>query len=255
MMMLGSDITVAIPSYKRSGDVSTLKVAPFAKVWVPASQADEYIAEYGVNRVVAIPDELDGNIARKRNAILDLAETDKVLMLDDDIVKVGVFEGSQVISLTPTHFAWLITEGFRMADEAGVRLWGINQNSDAMTYMSMRPFAFLASVLGPFCGHIKAELRYDEGMAPKEDYDFFLKNIYHYRKVFRFNKYHYVAKHGTGQVGGIVGQRSMGLEWDKARAMERRWGKHFRAKGSAGGKSATGDNILNSLARPGLAGV
>ena len=249
-----SDIEIAIPSYKRAGDVSTLDLIPDqANVWVPASQVEEYELHYP-GRVVGIEDDLDGNIARKRNAILDLSPADFVLMLDDDIRFVGRFEDGEHDKLDPQEFEWLILEGFRMAKEAGVRLWGINQNSDPMTYRTMTPFSFLATILGPFCGHLNPELRYDEKMSPKEDYDFWLWNIYHYRKTFRMNKYHYLAGHGA-QSGGLAALRSMDREWSKARLMRKRWGKHFRAQGSKGGKSATGANILNSLAKPGIPGT
>ncbi|GAI75871.1 unnamed protein product [marine sediment metagenome] len=89
--MIDTQIHVAIKSYKRAGRVKTLVPFPFAWVWAPESQGDEYREHYG-DRVITIPDELDGNLGRKQNAILDRAPCPWVLLLDDDIPRIGYWE-------------------------------------------------------------------------------------------------------------------------------------------------------------------
>ena len=90
--MIDEKIHVAIKSYKRAGRVKTLSVAPFAWVWVPDSQGDEYRAHYG-DRVLTIPREEDGNLCRKSNAILNRSPCPWTLILDDDITAIRYFAG------------------------------------------------------------------------------------------------------------------------------------------------------------------
>jgi len=238
-------IHVAIKSYKRSGNVKTAACMPFASIWVPESQAEAYRANYG-ERVIAIPDDRDGNLCRKQNAILDLCQYPKIVILDDDIPRVGMWENGGHKWLSPADLEWFIWQAFVMADDLGVSLWGINQGKDEMNYHPRTPFSLLTPVLGPFHGHIKPKVRYDESVLGKDDYDFWLQTIKAEHKTLRFNKYHYVHDHGKG-AGGFVSQRTMDIERQGVERMRQKWGdKVFRPGGSAGGKSATGQNILNS---------
>lgn len=66
--IVDDNIHVAIKSFRRAGRVRTLAAAPFAAVWVPESQGEEYERHYP-GKVVTIPDSEDGNLCRKANAI------------------------------------------------------------------------------------------------------------------------------------------------------------------------------------------
>lgn len=63
-------INIIIPSYKRSHDLKGRDYFIMAKYCVAQSQTEDYIKVVGVDRVIAIPDEEDGDIAKKRNWIL-----------------------------------------------------------------------------------------------------------------------------------------------------------------------------------------
>jgi hypothetical protein len=245
MTLLDERIHVAIKSYGRAGRVKTLQVAPFAWVWVPQSQRADYERCYP-GRVVAIPDAADGNLCRKSNAILDRSPCPWTLILDDDIPAIGYWEAGLRVWCDPTHLAAVIEHHFRLAHDLGARLWGINQNSDEMVYHTNSPFSLLAPVLGPFNGHLSPELRYDERMLGKDDYDFWLQNILRYRKTLRANKYHYRHDHGKAP-GGFVRLRTREVEAAGVRAMRAKWGRLFKPGGSKGGRSATGKNVLNSI--------
>ncbi len=250
------DIHVAIKSYNRPDGVSTIEIAPFAKIWVPETQAEAYRNNYGLEAIISIDPALDGNCAKKNNAILNYSDCKRTLILDDDINRICYFEDGDRIGMDPDSFKAMIEHHFRLAEDAGVKLWGINQTSDPMAYRTMTPFSFLAPILGPFNGHIDPDLRYDERVFLKEDYDFWLQNIQKYRRTLRSNKYHYFHAHGFGKAGGLSETRSMDLEHEHADRMVKKWGKkHFRPKGAIGGRSATGDNILNSLAKAGIPGT
>jgi hypothetical protein len=250
--MLDTQIHVAIKSYKRAGRVKTLAVAPFAYVWVPESQGDAYREHYG-DRVVTIPDERDGNLCRKNNAILDLTPCPWTLILDDDIPRIGYWEDGGHHWLEPDELWEVVVQGFVLAHDFGVRLWGVQQNKDELGHDTFQPLNLLAPVLGPFNGHLEPVLRYDESVLGKDDYDFWLQNIRVHRMTLRFNKYHYVHDHGKS-AGGFVGMRTKAVEEAGVARMRQKWGKLFKPGGSAGGRLATGKNILNSRVRVPLSG-
>jgi hypothetical protein len=246
--MIDPKIHVAIKSYRRAGRVKTLDVFPFATVWVPESQGDEYEECYP-GKIQTIPDERDGNLCRKSNAILDLSPCPWTLILDDDIPAFGYWEAGGHVWMEPTHVAHFINNSFRMASELGVKLWGVNQGKDELWHYTYRPFSLLAPVLGPFNGHLEPWLRYDESVLGKDDYDFWLQNIQEHRKTLRFNKYHYLHDHGK-MAGGFVSMRTKAAEEKGIERMIQKWGSTlYSPGGSAGGKHATGRNILNSKVR------
>ncbi len=248
------DIHVAIKSYKRAGKISTHRIFPFAHIWVPESQGESYRSKYG-DRVITIPDDEDGNLCRKSNAILRRSPSPWTLILDDDITGIGYWEAGDHHWLAPDALEEFIYSSFCLAFELGVELWGVNQRRDELCYHTYSPFALLAPILGPFNGHLSPTIYYDESVLGKDDYDYWLQNIQKVRKTLRFNKYHYSHDHGDLD-GGFVSMRSMAAEQKGVLRMRQKWGdKIFRAGGGSGGRSATGQNILNSMIRIPIKGM
>jgi hypothetical protein len=243
--MVDDRIHVAIRSFRRAGRVSTFGPFPFAHVWVPESQAEDYRRHYG-DRVVPIPDECDGNLGRKLNAILDRSPRDWTLILDDDISRIGMWEGGRRHWLDPAQIAAMVNHHFDLAEQLGVRLWGINQNFDPTSYRVFCPINLLSPILGPLTGHLKPELRYDESVLGKDDYDFWLQNVRRYRKTLRANKYHYVHDHGK-RPGGFVSMRTAEAERRGAARLIEKWGADIvRPGGVKGKRHSSGKNILNT---------
>jgi hypothetical protein len=249
---MSPDIHVAIKSYKRAGEVTTLNVVPFGWLWVPESQAEDYRREYG-ERVIAIPDVEDGNLCRKQNAILNRTPSPWVVILDDDITAIGRWEGGGHHRLKPDEIMRLIEDGFSLAAQMGVTLWGIQQRQDGLCYDVYQPFSLLSPILGPFHGHLSPTVRYDERALGKDDYDFWLQTIAREHKTLRLEKYHYLHDHGHKQ-GGFVAQRTLAIEMRGVAFMREKWGSYYRC-GGAKGAGATGKNILNSRISIPLRGV
>ena len=250
-------IHVAIKSFNRWDAVETLKSFPEATVWVPESQAASY--RKTCPRVEAIPDELDGNLSRKSNAILDRTPEEKTLILDDDISSIRFFERGKSHVMVPDQISCMVAHGFDIAEQLGVSLWGINQNSDEMAYCTFRPFNLLCPILGPFNGHISPTVRYDETVLGKDDYDFWLQTIQREHRTFRMNKYHYMHDHGKRE-GGFVAMRTKQVERDGITRMLEKWGpKVFKVGGSPGARRDRvvneEGNILNSRVSVPIAGV
>lgn len=251
--LIDTQVHVAIPSYKRAGEVLTLDVAPFAWVWVPESQGDDYRKHYG-DRVITIPDELDGNSARKRNAILDKSPCPWVVLMDDDVTKFTMFEGGRRHTLNPSGVARMIERGFELAYQLGVRIWGINTNSDPIAYRCFTPLALLSPVLGPFLGILGTELRYDEWVRSKDDYDFWIQHIHKDHQTLRLNMYNYYHKIADN-AGGTVSIRSQAYEKEGIQRMRVKWGdKVFTGRSMSGGRSSTGMNTLNTIVKAPIPG-
>jgi hypothetical protein len=212
---------------------------------VPDSEFDEYAAVHGESNVNAVPDEFDGHPGCKKNYILDNAPSDRICIMDDDISVLSFWEGGARQYFSPPVFSEFIAHGFDLAEQLGVRLWGMNQGKDAMLYRTQHPISRLSPVLDPFLCHIKPELRYDERFLLKSDYDFWLQNIQKYRSTLRFNKYHYTHDHGVAP-GGIVSFRTLEKEQEMVYQLQRKWGSDIvQSRSSKGGKNSTGDNVLN----------
>ena len=175
------DIKIAIPSYGRADNVLTKKLFPDALVVVPESQKKEYEKNY--DNVFAIPDNRDGNVVRKRNAILDLVKADYILMVDDDLKKIVNMNDNHALS--GDEAIKYVHNGFRMMEEMGAGYFGFNFSLDPRRYKSFQPF----SLTKPFyrvLGIKKDEIRFDESLFVG-DVDYYLQKLRKYRRVFRYN--------------------------------------------------------------------
>jgi hypothetical protein len=250
------EVRYAIPSFKRTGKVRTLQVIPKAQVWVPQSQAKAYANAHGADNVVSIPDELDGNVSRKRNAILDrLSGEEWVVLLDDDLTGIWRREANERTRLTAAEIDWLCHEQFLLCETIGVRMWGLNQNQDPLAYRVAHPFGMLAPILGPFVGLLRPDLRYDESCAMKEDYDYWLQHIARDHRTWRVNKYHYTHDHAK-MAGGCQATRTMKMEQRATERMVAKWGADVVQVGANRGANRRSEgNILNTRLRVPIAGM
>jgi hypothetical protein len=220
---------VAVPSYGRAGKVTTVRVFPEGKIIVPARQADSYRALQELPdgwEVVSIPDDQDGNISRKRNAILRLFAGEDLVMLDDDYDYIGRWEAGEDRHLDHDGIRHLLAEGFRMVRELGSCLFGVNVQVDRRFYREYTPISVTNIVLGPFhawTGERPPDLKYDEDLWLKEDYDLSLQVLRRFHRILRLNAYHYMVDHHN-ELGGIVGQRNMEEEVRQLHRLQQRWG-------------------------------
>lgn len=236
MKSLRNDILICCPSYKRADQVDTLRYLRGITVYVSESEASLYRyhnqrAAAG-GKIVAMPDKVQGNIARVRNWILDQNRDRTVCIVDDDLQYVGYFEGDQEVKLDEKMFGVFLQKYTRIAHELGSPLWGINLNIDKQCYREYTPFSFTSVVLAPFMVHISPVCRFDENIPLKEDYDFCLQTLNRHRKILRVNKYHYLtkqggAKTGLGQTGGCASMRSLDEERRQLELLRRKWGDNI----------------------------
>lgn len=225
------DIQYNIQSYKRAGNVLTLSLLPHANVWVHEFEVKEYQEAYPEANIIILPDDLQGNVAKVKNYILNLKkDSDVNVMLDDDIFSFGYYEKVErkvledIESFVEKYS--IIAEGF------GAKLWGIQVNSDKQSYREYSPFSTVSYVSSSFSCFLKGnECRYDERLPLKEDYDMTIQQCNTYRKIIRVNKFFYEKKSET-MTGGCAMYRNITKEDEQFSILQKKWGSKIVKKDS-----------------------
>jgi len=225
-------ISVNCPSYKRPY-VETLEYIPFCKVWVAEREYSEYVKQNpGFEKnIIAVPNEVQGNVCRIRNYILDneLENNDVVVLIDDDLQSIGRYEskgtyGYIEVGLKTEEFIPFVEKYSILCEEIGFKLWGMMCNMDRLSYRQATPFNTNAFIGAPFQAFLKGNiLRYDENLPLKEDYDMTLQNCDLYRGVLRINSYHYDCKQSK-QSGGCATYRNLEREKEQLELLQKKWG-------------------------------
>lgn len=224
------NISINIPSYKRP-KVKTLEYISTAKVWIDESEYDEYLKVNNKENLVKVPKGIQGNVSRIRNYILDeefKRGMDAVVLMDDDVDGIFSFEPSETFGYVKKRLEekdlmyWLEINSL-LCIELGYKLWGVNLNKDPRSYQHNQPISFSSIILGPFSCHIKNDIRYDEKIPLKEDYDLALQHLNKYRGILRLNKYHYDCKQSVN-VGGCANMRNLEREKEQFSLLQKKWG-------------------------------
>lgn len=249
------NIQIFAPSYRRPTGVFTQAYLPECRYVVAESEAEAY-RDAG-HDIWSVPDSAQGNLCRIRNYILDNAPSDTVLLLDDDIDHFGRWDLGKRTKLT-THGAMeMIEHGFSLAEQFGVRFWGLNLLPDKGAYREYTPFCLRGTIGGPFQAHLNNPLRYDENLPLKEDYDMSLQVLNKYRRTLRLNMFHYVAAQHTNR-GGCATYRTIEREMEQFELLRKKWGSKIvkmdpGARAKAGGKKVRWD--INPIVKVPIPGV
>ena len=229
-------ISLCAPSYKRADKIKTQKTYPSIKVYVAESEAESYRGNNPTANIVSVPDKVQGNLCRIRNYIIDTefgGGADGVVILDDDLSYVGMFEavqaergvfGYQEKRLTEQELYDFLERGFLLCSEWGYKFWGVNPNqTDRKAYKHNTPFNTHAYIGGPFQAFLPNPLRYDETLYLKEDLDMTLQHIREYDGCLRFNAYHVICNQAD-LAGGCALTRNVKTEMEQMRLLQKKWG-------------------------------
>lgn len=217
---------IYIPSYKRSDNCKAAAYLSKGIICCHSFELDLYRENYE-NEILEMPDELGAmGMGVIRNWILKNSAAKEIVMIDDDVKAIGYWEDNIDYILEEKEVYSFIERAFAMTKELGTVLWGLNLVTDKKAYREYSPFSLSSVVLGPFLGIIKSKLFFDDTLGLKEDYDFSLQVLLRYRKILRFNKYHYVVGHIRGKGGCISYRNSMKEEMQKERLIDK-WGSRI----------------------------
>lgn len=223
-------ISINSPSYKRPNP-KILKYIRDCNIWVDEIEYDDYKKATPNANIRKIPHEVNGNIARVRNYILDSEfnnGVEAVCFMDDDLKGIYRYEprgnyGYNEIRVEENEFLDFLEKYTELCIEFGYKLWGVNLNLDPLSYRQTNPFSTTAVVLGPFSVQIKNDIRYDENLPLKEDYDLAIQHLAKYRGILRVNKYHYLCEQSTN-VGGCAVYRNREVEERQLNMLQHKWG-------------------------------
>ena len=181
---------IYIPSYNRCDLVRTYEYLGCGHIVVPESQEKKYKKRYG-SAVISIPDNKDGFVAKKRNAVIDIIKEKEAdgygWLCDDDFVNLKRKKERQKMSREDCleHFERL----YIMAKDMGAKYGGFDYSEDNMKLKDYAPFSLTKVSFGLILLNAKDGLKYDERLLVNEDYDFFLQKINKSRRIIKDNQY------------------------------------------------------------------
>jgi len=214
-------VEIFSPSYGRPSECITHKYLKELTYVVSSKEEEAYKKVH--DKIVVVPDGVQGSYARVCNWILDNNRDKKIVIMDDDISAVKYFEGKEDFKMDEEHVYEMFNNNARMTEELGAKYWGVNILPDKQAYREYSPLSTVSYCGGPIQGFVYNDLLFDEEMLLKEDYDMTLQQLNKYRKVLRFNKYHYVAKQSVNK-GGCANYRTFEEEKKRTDLLQKKWG-------------------------------
>jgi hypothetical protein len=117
---------------------------------VDFDEYDEYIKHNPVENIVRCEKGVQGNVSRVRNYILDKEferGADVVCIVDDDMSGIYRFDvnyntnfGYERHRIESEDFIDFVEKYSILCEEFGYKLWGVNCNSDSLSYRHNAPF-------------------------------------------------------------------------------------------------------------------
>jgi len=210
-------IKVCIPTHNRP-NVTTLNILNkefnCSDIYLFVNDAEQrlkYAEHEGLLNIVVTNTK---GIQKARNAILNYFEKgEKIVMLDDDIESVSQLKGhtrkdgqvkKALRELDAKGIREFMEYAFEICEKNETKLWGIYPVNNPF-YMDMK-INNKGFVIGSFMGIINSDIRFDDNLPLKEDYQFTADHIIRHKKIARFDYVTAKIKHYTNS-GGVVDLR------------------------------------------------
>lgn len=217
---------ICIPSYGRANAIEgkTLSLFPGATVIVRRDQLSEY-SRVAVN---VVPQTGSG-ISNARNSALDMfVSDDDVLMLDDDVKEIGEFRQGKKVPWETGSLVERIGKLFDYARSISAVAFSCSPTSNPFYSKNSKPISTNLFLIGTFSGYLKGcQVRFDETLPLKEDYDFTIKAWLDCGVALRFNNVYCDAIHYTNK-GGAVETRNDQTEQRAISILLARWPRYIR---------------------------
>jgi len=221
-----TDFIIYSPSYKRSDVARThLLFNPDKFSYVVREEEQEAYRALGV-KLKVIPAGAVSNIANTRNWILDHADCANIVQVDDDITCFNWTVKRLLKKLSVEELEEVLLTNFGICEDLGIKLWGMNLNHDPMSYSQNMPYSFNRPILGPFSASLGLDVRYDENLPLKEDYDLFLQVLNKHGMAMRANFLNYQCDHFDLK-GGCQTYRTDEFESQQKAALQAKWGSEI----------------------------
>lgn len=217
------DYQVWCPSYKRPKKVKSHLLFPEDKFFYVIHEEEEHLYRKTWPNLQVIPRGMTGSIARARNWILNNNTNRWLIQVDDDLSAINWTHQRDKRKLTVEELDDVVLDHFQLCEDADIKMWGMNLIVDPKAYRQYNPYSFDAPVLGTFTATLDLDLRYDEDLPLKEDYDLFLQVINKYGRALRANFLNYSCDH-LDMSGGCQEYRTKEFEDSQKDALQKKWG-------------------------------
>tara|TARA_A100001201_G_scaffold47679_4_gene47836 strand:- start:2191 stop:2904 length:714 start_codon:yes stop_codon:yes gene_type:complete len=181
---------IYIPSYNRPDNVKTFDYLGTGKIVVPESQKKDYQKKYG-EHVLSIDDSLDGNIVKKRNAIINLIKkkekTKCAWIIDDDLVYIKRKKENK--KLKGDVALELMEKTSILFNDMKVGLAGFDYTEDNLKNKDFCPISLNKPFYQIILINTSDNIIYDKKLKVAEDLDIWLQKIIHYRRTLKLNQY------------------------------------------------------------------
>ena len=211
---------IFIPSLNRPRCVFALEIFPSATVVVPASQEAEYRRCNPRADILTIPDEQDGNLARKRTAIAALGakEPDAAYIVVDDDVS-GLWDKVAGRAVTSAEATALVDALGAKAKAEGAVMFGLSPGR-GLPWKSEAEWTLNGGYAHFYGFRGDAVLAYDETVSGFESTDLLFQCRERGLTILRWDRYAVEAVRGN--LGGS--NRASTQCRDAGLALARKWG-------------------------------
>ena len=165
-----------------------------------------------------------GALCHSRNQVMEDSKVDYSVQLSDDLKgfeKVSVL-GSKKVKV-PISLDDLLKEITNKMEKYNLYLGAVSPTNNEFYYSETRPIGFRHFCLGDFHVIKKCDLRFDEKMTLKEDYDYTLQHIKKFGGVCRLNYILPTFVHRVNK-GGAVAIRNTETERKNINYLKQKWG-------------------------------
>lgn len=215
----------AVISHNRTENIKKIEeITGLAKklVWYVGEGEKKAYREIAQGEVIE-----GGKLVPSRNKALQIANAEGkyCLMMDDDLVECAMIAASGQVC--KVKFETLAREMFRVLSTTPVYLAGVAPTPNPFFYNPVKPIG-MKHFIGSWMMLIKQnELKFDEQLKTKEDYDYTLQHIKRYGGVARLNYLIPTFRH-FGNKGGLHDIRNAEIEQDSIAKLRAKWGSSIQ---------------------------
>lgn len=243
-------ILIAVPTYKRAGDVSTLEMFDEEDVvlFVDSQELKEYKKAYPRTKIV----EYIGSqgLTPKLNFVLKYARKHKydcIFKIDDDFQELAYFAEGHTQRISDKERIYQVIERMAlMAQDANTPLFVTLGIPDIRKYKRSEPFSLFSTLkIGAYGLFVNNDLNYDERFIMKQDIDMCLQVLLNYRFFINENRYSFYYKPTMGNKGGCASYRTREKEVKMMELLKAKWGEQAFTNATSDRVSVYTLNIQN----------
>jgi hypothetical protein len=228
--------TIIVVSHKRAGKVLTHHAVNDCLICIPQSQLEEYAKYHEPETLLVHPDEVVG-LFSKRQWILE--QFPDVFMLDDDIKEMRAVHAQigEQARIPPEVATEIIYATAMASQQAGCFVYGFNQSAIPTAYNGLQPIQMTGYLIQGWIGfNAGHKLFYPRDKPHRFCGDYWIAglNAHYHRKIWKDNRFSFVAVDTFVGAGGQAEFRSMDKEEEDFNFLREHFGEVIQFKRDTG---------------------